>query len=179
MGDAAKAAGHGSNIGPEERHLKDLRFGNEGYGMRGDGIVRTLEDFLSVDVVIAHPASKTFRGRAGRTPGAAADVLEANKCYPHSAGGNRCRFAPFAVETYGRLAILLVAVLCAWTDAAGDTGPFLRDAYLTWVKRELSVSVVRINVRLFKPLQACCVAVSCSALWRFGCAGASVCSVYA
>jgi hypothetical protein len=65
---------------------------------------RTLEDFLSVDVVIAHPASKILRGRAGRTPGASADVLEADKRYSHSVGGaRRFRFAPFAVETYGRL----------------------------------------------------------------------------
>ena len=36
------------------------------------------------------------------------------------------------------------------THAAAGNGAFDRDAYLTWVKRELSVSLVRGNARLFK-----------------------------
>ena len=42
---------HSSSIEPQERHLKDLRFGDDGYGMRGDVLVSTLEDCLNVDVV--------------------------------------------------------------------------------------------------------------------------------
>ena len=59
-----KMAGHSSSIEPQERHLKDLRFGDDGYGMRGDVHLSTLEDCLNVDVVITHPASRTLRGRA-------------------------------------------------------------------------------------------------------------------
>ena len=41
-------AGHSSSIEPQERHWKDLRFGDDGYGMRGDVLVSTLEDCLNV-----------------------------------------------------------------------------------------------------------------------------------
>ena len=146
-----KMAGHSSSIEPQERHLKDLRFGDDGYGMRGDVLVSTLEDCLNVDVVITHPASRTLRGRASRTPGAAARVAEENKRRSHAAGGTRgYRFVPFAIETYGRLGRAAVEVLGEWADAAAGSGAFDRDAYLTWVKRELSVTLVRGNARLFK-----------------------------
>ena len=118
--------------------------------MRGDVLVSTLEDVLNVDVVITHPASKTLRGRSSRTPGAAARVAEENKRRHHAAGGTRgYRFVPFAVETYGRLGNAAVEVLADWADAASRAGGFDRDAYLTWIKRELSVSLVRGNARLF------------------------------
>ena len=35
-------------------------------------------------------------------------------------------------------------------DAAAGSGAFDRDAYLAWVKRELSVTLVRGNARLLK-----------------------------
>ena len=60
------------------------------------------------------------------------------------------RFVPFAIETYGRLGRAAVEVLGEWADAAAGNGAFDRDAYLTWVKRELSVTLVRGNARLFK-----------------------------
>ena len=41
-------------------------------------------------------------------------------------------------------------VLGEWADAAAGSGTFDRDAYPTWVKRELSVTLVRCNARLFK-----------------------------
>ena len=56
----------------------------------------------------------------------------------------------FAIETYGRLGRAAVEVLGEWADAAAGSGAFDRDAYLTWVKRELSVPLVRGNARLFK-----------------------------
>ena len=59
----------------------------------------------------------------------------------HAAGGTRgYRFVPFAIETYGRLGRTAVEVLGEWADAAAGSGAFDRDAYLTWVKRELSVT---------------------------------------
>ena len=36
------------------------------------------------------------------------------------------------------------------THAAAGNGAFDRDVYLTWVRRELSISLVRGNARLFK-----------------------------
>ena len=43
-----------------------------------------------------------------------------------------------------------VELLGEWADAAAGNGAFDRDACLTCVKRELSVSLVRGNARLFK-----------------------------
>ena len=61
------------------------------------------------------------------------------------------RFVPFAIETYGRLGRAAVEVLGEWADAAAaGSGVFDQDAYLTWVKRELSVTLVRGNAGLFK-----------------------------
>ena len=43
-----------------------------------------------------------------------------------------------------------VAVLGEWADAAAGNGAFDGAAYRTWVKRELSISLVLGNARLFK-----------------------------
>ena len=119
--------------------------------MRGGVLVSTLEDCLNVDVVITHTASRTLRGRASRTAGAAARLAEENKGQSHAAGGTRgYRFVPFAIETFGLLGRAAVEVLGEWADAAAGSGAFDRDAYLTWVKRELSATLVRGNARLFK-----------------------------
>ena len=71
-----------------------------------------------------------------------------NKRRSHAAGGTRGY--RFVLETYGRLGRAAVEVLGEWADAAAGSGAFDRDAYLTWVKRELSVTFVRGNARLFK-----------------------------
>ena len=55
-----QAAAHASNQ-DTWCHLKDLRFGDGGYGMRGDVLVSTLEDCLNVDVVITHPVSVCYK----------------------------------------------------------------------------------------------------------------------
>ena len=83
--------------------LKDLRLKDDAYGMRRDVLVSTLKACLNVDVVITHPATGILRGRASRTPGAAARVAE-DKRRSHAAGGAMgYRFVSFAIETYGRL----------------------------------------------------------------------------
>ena len=92
--------------------LKDLRLKDDAYGMRRDVLVSTLKACLNVDVVITHPATGILRGRASRTPGAAARVAEDNKRRSHAAGGTRgYRFVPFAIETYGRLGRAAVELL--------------------------------------------------------------------
>jgi hypothetical protein len=70
--------------------LKDLKLGEEGYGLRCDvrastGVGVEAEDVLSADVVVPLPASMTLHGRASRTPGAAASVAKANKRRLHAA----------------------------------------------------------------------------------------------
>ena len=60
----ARVAGHSSSIEPQERHLKGLRYGDSGYGKRGDVCVGTLDDVLNVDITVPHPASYTYRSRS-------------------------------------------------------------------------------------------------------------------
>jgi hypothetical protein len=147
----ATAAGHGSSIEPQERHLRGLHFGDDGYGKRGDVLVSTLDDVLNIDVVITHPASRTLRSRASKEPGAAARVAEENKRRDHASGGTRgYNFVPFAVETYGRLGHSAISLLRDWAKDAAASGGFERDVYLTWIKRELSVRLVRGNARSFR-----------------------------
>ena len=78
------------------------------------------------DSVSTHPASRALRGRASRTPGAAARVAEENKWRSHAAGGTRgYRFVPFAIAKYGRLGHAAVA-LGEWANAAPGNGAFDR-----------------------------------------------------
>ena len=106
-------------------------FGDDGYGVRGDVLVSTLEDCTDVDVAITHSASRSLRGRARRTPEAAACVAEENKRRSHAAGGTKgCRCVPFAIKTYRRLGRAAVAVLGEWADAAPGNGSFHRKAYV-------------------------------------------------
>jgi hypothetical protein len=79
-------AGHSSSIEPQERHLKNTRFGDKGYGQRGDVLVRTLHYLLNVDVVVTHPATFSSRARACREPGAAAKVAAQGKRAKHGVG---------------------------------------------------------------------------------------------
>jgi hypothetical protein len=146
----AAMAGHSSSIEPQERHLKDLRFGDVGYGQRGDVLVSTLDDLLNVDIVVTHPASYSMRSRASREPGAAAKVAEAKKRSTHGVGAVGHTFVPFALESYGRLGLDALKLLRDWADAASGGGLFDRDGYLVWIKREISVALIKGNARLFR-----------------------------
>jgi hypothetical protein len=146
----AKMAGHSSSIEPQERHLKNLSFGDVGYGQRGDVLVSTLDDLLNVDIVVTHPASYSMRSRASREPGAAAKVAEAKKRSTHGVGAVGHTFVPFAIESYGRLGLDAMQLLKDWADSASGGGLFDRDGYLVWIKQEISVALIKGNARLFR-----------------------------
>lgn len=145
----AVAAGHSSSIEPQERHLKDLRYGDAGYGKRGDVLVSTVNDLLNIDVVVTHPACDTYRAAAAKRPGAANRVAERRKQRGHG-GGTGHRFVPFAIESYGRLGDAAVDLLKVWADDAATGGAVSRDAFLVWLKRELSVALMKGNARMFE-----------------------------
>jgi hypothetical protein len=146
----AAMAGHSSSIEPQERHLKNLSFGDVGYGQRGDVLVSTLDDLLNVDIVVTHPASYSMRSRASREPGAAAKVAEAKKRSTHGVGAVGHTFVPFAIESYGRLGLDALRLLKDWADSACGGGRFDRNGYLVWIKREISVALIKGNARLFR-----------------------------
>jgi hypothetical protein len=52
----SSAAGHSSSIEPQERHLKNLRVGDVGFGQRGNVLVSTWDDLVNVDITVPHPA---------------------------------------------------------------------------------------------------------------------------
>jgi hypothetical protein len=146
----SSAAGHSCSIEPQERHLKNLRFEDSGYGQRGDVLVSTLDDLMNVDIVATHPASHSMRSRASREPGVPARVAAGNKCRVHGAGATGHTFVPFAVESYGRLGLDALRLLRDWSDSASGGGLFDRDGYIVWIKRELSAALIKGNARLFR-----------------------------
>jgi hypothetical protein len=147
----SSAAGHSSSIEPQERHLKNLRVGDLGYGQRGDVLVSTLDDLVNVDITVTHPASATMRGRASKVPGAAAKAAEDSKHRSHARDGTSgYRFVPFAVESYGRLGSEAIELLNDWATSAASGGFYNRTAYLVWIKREISVALIKGNARLFR-----------------------------
>jgi hypothetical protein len=75
--------------------LKNLHVGEAGYGQRGDVLVSTLDDLLTVDIVVTHPASHSIRSQASREPGVAARVAAANKIRVNGAGATKTHFCSF------------------------------------------------------------------------------------
>ena len=146
----AAAAGHSSSIEPHERHLKNLAFGDPGYGKRGDFAVSTVDDLLNIDVTVVHPASSSMRSRASREPGITAREAEKKKRRDHGVGAVGHTFVPFAIETYGRLGVEAVKLLKDWAKTAGEADMMDRNSYLVWMKREISVSLIKGNARMFR-----------------------------
>lgn len=151
-----KTAGLDSTLEPKERHLKHLQLGDEEYGKRGDILLSTLDDLINVDISITHPASATLRGKASRTPGAAAEARDKAKVRDHAKNGTPgYSFVPFSIETYGRLGAPADKLLKELADVAASTGACDRDAYLCWIKREISLSLIRGNSRVFRKFIGC------------------------
>jgi hypothetical protein len=125
-------------------------YGDDGYGKRGDVLVSSLDDLLNVDITVTHPASYSMRSRASKEPGAAARVAEENKRRVHGANTSGHTFVPFAIESYGRLGRAAVQLLNDWADAVACDVFFDRASYLVWMKRELSVALIKGNARMFR-----------------------------
>ena len=56
---------------------------------------------------------------------------------------------PFAVETYGRLGDAAERLLRQFAEVAASNGESTRDGFLVWLKRELSVALIKGNARMF------------------------------
>ena len=59
-------------------------------------------------------------------------------------------FVPFAIETYGRLGVEAVKLLKDWAKTAGEADVMDRNSYLVWMKREISVLLIKGNARMFR-----------------------------
>ena len=146
----AAAAGHSSSIEPQERHLKNLGFGDPGYGKRGDVLVSTVDDLLNIDVTVVHPASSSMRSRVSREPGNTAREAEKKKRRDHGVGAVGHTFVPFAIDTYWLLGVEAVRLLKDWAKTAGEADLMDRNSYIVWMKRETSVSLIKGNARMFR-----------------------------
>jgi hypothetical protein len=145
------AAGLDTCMEPKERHLNQTQYGEDGYGKRGDILVSTLDDLVDVDICITHPGCETYRAAAAKQPGATAAKAEARKRKDHEKEGAKgFSFAPFCIESYGRLGKRAEELLREWADIAASSGHWERNAYLNWIKQEISLTLIRGNARLFK-----------------------------
>ncbi len=131
--------------------MQDLQCGDEGYDRRGDILVSTLEDLLNVDITVTHPAMQTVRVKASKTPGAAAEErAKAKRRYHEKHGTPGYQFVPFVVESYGMLGKDAEILLRNMADRAASTGDCDRDGYLHWMRKEISLSLIRGNARVFR-----------------------------
>ena len=150
------AAGFDTSLEPKEKHLKGLKAGDDGYGKRGDILVSKLADVLNKDVSITHPASDTMRGPASKQIGAAAAARDEAKRNDHAKHGTPgYSFVPFSVESYGCLGKEADKLLKDLADGAASTGACERVSYLHWIRKEISLSLIRGNARVIKRFVGC------------------------
>jgi hypothetical protein len=77
-------------------------------------------------------------------------VAEDGKRSKHGAGAVGHTFVPFAIESYGRLGLDALKMLKNWAETASSGGLFDMDSYLVWIKRKISVVLIKGNARIFR-----------------------------
>jgi hypothetical protein len=81
--------------------------------------------------------------------GAAAKAAEAGKHRVLACDGTSgYSFVPFANDSYGRLGSGSLALLNAWGTPASSGGFYKQTVYFVWIKRELSVALIKGNARM-------------------------------
>ena len=100
---------------------------------------------------MSHPACESNVRDACVKPGATGAKAETRKWNDHGRGINGSySFVPFAVETYGRLGRDAEKLLKDMAELAASTGDCDRDAFMHWMRKEISVSLIRGNARVFR-----------------------------
>ena len=84
-----------------------------------------------------------MRSRASREPDITAHEAENKKRRDHGVGAVGHTFVPFAIETYGRWGVEAVKLLKDWAKTDGEADLVDRNSYLVWMKREISVSLIK------------------------------------
>lgn len=146
-----RTAGLTTTWEPKERHFNNAQVGEEGYGKRGDILIGMMDDWLNVDISITHPCKDTTRAKASKVAGAAAAQKARDKRSTHETEGTPgYTFVPFIVETYGRLGVDAEQLLKELADVAASTGKCDREGYLHWIRKEISLSLIRGNMKMFR-----------------------------
>ena len=147
---ACSRAGCDTSYEPKEGPLQGIKAGEKGYGKRGDILVTTMEDMLNVDISVIHPAGQSIREQACKNGGAAAKYRERQKRRDHEKNGTPgYQFIPFSVESYGRLGEDADRLLKDMAERAASTGSCDRNGFLHWMRKEISLSLIRGNARIF------------------------------
>ena len=125
---------------------------NEGPGVwRQALLISMLDDLLMVEVSCVHPAGQTARKKASEQEGAAAAARDKRKRKDHAQDGTPGNtFVPFSIESYGRLGVEADKLLKDLATEAASTGAWERDVFLHWIRKEISVGLIRGNARIFR-----------------------------
>lgn len=151
-------AGCDTSWEPREGKMKEKEFGDKGYGKRGDILISRLDDLLMVDVSCVHPAGATMRAMASKQAAAAATARDKAKRRDHAKDGTPgYTFVPFSIETYGRLGVEADKLLKDLAIDAASTGVWERDVFLHWIRKEISLSLIRGNAKIFKRFVGCLI----------------------
>jgi hypothetical protein len=138
--------------------MKQKICGNKGYGKRGDVLISMLDDLLMVDILGVHPAGATMRATASKQPGAGAVARERAKRRDHAKDGTpRYTFVPFSIETYGGQGPEADKLLKDLATPADSTGVWERDVFLHWIRKEISLSLIRGNTKIIKRFVGCLI----------------------
>ena len=144
-----RTAGLATTWEPKERYFNNAQPGEDKYGRRGDILMLLGGDCLNVDIAVTHPAKSGTREKASKEAGAAATQKEKDKIRDHETNGTPgYRFVPFIVETCGRLGPQAEALLKELAEIAASTGKCEVQAYMQWMRKEISVSLIRGNRKI-------------------------------
>ena len=154
----ATTAGCDTSWEPKEGHMKQKEIGDDGYGKRRDILISMLDNLLMVDTSCVHPGGVTKRGIASKRAGAAAESRDKRKRKDHAKDGTPgYTFVPFSIETYGRLGVEADKLLKDLATEAASTGVWEREAFLHWIRKEISLSLIRGNAKIFKRFVGCLI----------------------
>jgi hypothetical protein len=101
-----------------------------------------------------HPASDTMRGKACKAM-AAAQQDEAKRRDHARNGTPGYSFLPFSLKTYGCLGKEADQLMRDLADGAVSTGLCERTDYLHWIRKEISLGLIRGNARIIKMFVGC------------------------
>jgi hypothetical protein len=90
----------------------------------------------------------TMRAMAGKHAAAAATARDKAKRRDHAKDGTPdYTFVPFSIESYGRLGVEANKLLKDLSNEAASTGVWERDVFLHWIRKEISLNLIRGNAQ--------------------------------
>jgi hypothetical protein len=135
--------------------MKDKELGDRVYGKRGHIRISMLDDILMVDISCVHRAGETMRGKASKQAAAATARDKAKRRDHAKDGAPGYTFVPFSIEAHGRLGVEDDKLLQDLAKEAASTGVWKRNVFLHRIRKEISLSVIRGNAKIFKRFVDC------------------------